>query len=142
MGGPEATGKGFGRAWVGSGAAGDPDLGPTWAQLEGKGAQHDLCWCLPSSTQYNLLEHLKVIAGTLMVSGPVLGQTFNCVKNLPCNISLVGFYLQNDDVIEIVDVGSSCGDLTTTEDKTNLTETPQGQCPDCQGNALNQQKYL
>ena len=34
MGGPEATGKGFGRAWVGSGAAGDPDLGPTWAQLE------------------------------------------------------------------------------------------------------------
>ena len=34
LGGPEATGKGFGRAWVGSGAAGDPDLGPTWAQLE------------------------------------------------------------------------------------------------------------
>ena len=34
LGGPEATGKGFGRAWVGSGAAGGPDLGPTWAQLE------------------------------------------------------------------------------------------------------------
>ena len=34
LGGPEATGKGFGRAWVGSGAAGDSDLGPTWAQLE------------------------------------------------------------------------------------------------------------
>ena len=34
LGGPEATGKGFGRAWVGSGAAGDPDLDPTWAQLE------------------------------------------------------------------------------------------------------------
>ena len=34
MGGPEATGKGFGRAWVGSGVGGDPDLGPTWAQLE------------------------------------------------------------------------------------------------------------
>ena len=34
LGGPEATGKGFGRAWVGSGAAGDPDLGPTWVQLE------------------------------------------------------------------------------------------------------------
>ena len=32
--GPEATGKGFGRAWVGSEAAGDLDLGPTWAQLE------------------------------------------------------------------------------------------------------------
>ena len=34
LGGPEATWKGFGRAWVGSGAAGDPDLGPTWVQLE------------------------------------------------------------------------------------------------------------
>ena len=34
LGGPEATGKGFGRAWVGSGAAGDSDLGPTWVQLE------------------------------------------------------------------------------------------------------------
>ena len=34
LGGPEATGKGFGRAWVGSGAAGDPNLGPTWVQLE------------------------------------------------------------------------------------------------------------
>ena len=34
LGGPEAIGKGFGRAWVGSGAAGDSDLGPTWAQLE------------------------------------------------------------------------------------------------------------
>ena len=34
LGGPEATGKGFGRACVGSGAAGDSDLGPTWAQLE------------------------------------------------------------------------------------------------------------
>ena len=34
MGGPEATGKGFGTAWVGSGAAGAPDLGPTWIQLE------------------------------------------------------------------------------------------------------------
>ena len=33
-GGPVATWKGFGRAWVGSGAAGDPDLGPTWVQLE------------------------------------------------------------------------------------------------------------
>ena len=30
----EATGKGLGRAWVGSGAAGDSDLGPTWTQLE------------------------------------------------------------------------------------------------------------
>ena len=30
----EATWKGFGRAWVGSGAAGDLDLGPTWVQLE------------------------------------------------------------------------------------------------------------
>ena len=27
-------GMGFGTAWVGSGAAGDPDLGPTWPQLE------------------------------------------------------------------------------------------------------------
>ena len=34
LGGPEATGKGFGMAWVGSGAAGDPDLGPTWAHIE------------------------------------------------------------------------------------------------------------
>ena len=34
LGGPEATGKGFGRAWVGSGAAGDSDLGPTCTQLE------------------------------------------------------------------------------------------------------------
>ena len=34
LGGPEATGNGFGRAWVGSGAAGDPDLGPTWVQFE------------------------------------------------------------------------------------------------------------
>ena len=34
MGGPEATGKEFGRAWVGSGEAGDPDLGPTWPQPE------------------------------------------------------------------------------------------------------------
>ena len=34
LGGPEAIGKGFGRAWVGSGAAGDSDLGPTWTQLE------------------------------------------------------------------------------------------------------------
>ena len=33
-GGPVATWKGFGRARVGSGAAGDPDLGPTWVQLE------------------------------------------------------------------------------------------------------------
>ena len=40
MGVPEATGKGFGRAWVGSGAAGDPDLGPTWAQLEPTWIQH------------------------------------------------------------------------------------------------------
>ena len=34
LGGPVATWKGFGRAWVGSGAAEDPDLGPTWVQLE------------------------------------------------------------------------------------------------------------
>ena len=32
-------GWGFGRAWVGSGAAGDPDLGPTWAQLESSWSQ-------------------------------------------------------------------------------------------------------
>ena len=31
---PKVEWKGFGRAWVGSGAAGDPDLGPTWVQLE------------------------------------------------------------------------------------------------------------
>ena len=40
LGGPEATGRGFGRAWGGSGAAGDPDLGPTWAQLETSWSQH------------------------------------------------------------------------------------------------------
>ena len=34
LGGPEATGKGFGRAWVGPRAAGDPEMGPTWVQLE------------------------------------------------------------------------------------------------------------
>ena len=34
LGGPEVTGKGFERAWVGSGAAGDPDKGPTWNQVE------------------------------------------------------------------------------------------------------------
>ena len=34
LGDPVATWKGFGRACVGSGAAGDPDLGPTWVQLE------------------------------------------------------------------------------------------------------------
>ena len=34
LGSQEATGKGFGRSGVGSGAAVDPDLGPTWAQLE------------------------------------------------------------------------------------------------------------
>ena len=39
LGGPEATGKGFGRSWVGSGAAGDPDLGPTWPQLEASWSQ-------------------------------------------------------------------------------------------------------
>ena len=33
-GGSEATGKGSGRVWVGSGAAGDLDLVPTWGQLE------------------------------------------------------------------------------------------------------------
>ena len=31
LGGSEATGKGFSR--IGSGVAGDPDLGPTWFQL-------------------------------------------------------------------------------------------------------------
>ena len=31
---PVATWKRFGKAWVGSGPAGDPDLGPTWVQLE------------------------------------------------------------------------------------------------------------
>ena len=30
----EATGKGSGRSWVGPGAAGDPQMGPTWAQFE------------------------------------------------------------------------------------------------------------
>ena len=39
LGGQEATGKGSGRAWVGSGAAGDSDLGPTWAQLEANWSQ-------------------------------------------------------------------------------------------------------
>ena len=34
LGGPVATWKGFGRAWVGSVAAGEPDLGPTRVQLE------------------------------------------------------------------------------------------------------------
>ena len=33
LGGPGATGKGFGKAWVGSGAAGDPDLGPPQSVL-------------------------------------------------------------------------------------------------------------
>ena len=44
MGGPEATGKGFGRAWVGSEAAGDSDLGPTWAQLEQVGGNLGPAW--------------------------------------------------------------------------------------------------
>ena len=39
LGGSEATGKGLGRAWAGSGAAGDPDLGPTWTQLEASWSQ-------------------------------------------------------------------------------------------------------
>ena len=30
--GQEATGKGFGRAWVGPRATGDPEMGRTWAQ--------------------------------------------------------------------------------------------------------------
>ena len=34
LGGPVATWKGVGRAGVGSGAARDLDLGPTWGQLE------------------------------------------------------------------------------------------------------------
>ena len=34
LGGPEATGKGFARAWVGTRVAGDPGMGPIWAQLE------------------------------------------------------------------------------------------------------------
>ena len=34
LGGLEAIGKGSGRAWVGPGVAGDPQMGPTWAQLE------------------------------------------------------------------------------------------------------------
>ena len=34
LGGPEATGKGFERAWVGPRAAGDLEMGPTWSQLE------------------------------------------------------------------------------------------------------------
>ena len=34
MGGLEATGKGFERAWVGPRTAGDPEMGPTWTQLE------------------------------------------------------------------------------------------------------------
>ena len=29
LGGQEATGKGFGRPWVGPGAAGDPEMDPT-----------------------------------------------------------------------------------------------------------------
>ena len=29
LGGPEATGHGFERAWVGPRAAGDPEMGPT-----------------------------------------------------------------------------------------------------------------
>ena len=32
--GAVATWKAFERAWVSSGAAGDPDLGPTWVQPE------------------------------------------------------------------------------------------------------------
>ena len=39
LGGPEATRMAFGKAWVGSGAAGDPDLSPTWAQLEASWSQ-------------------------------------------------------------------------------------------------------
>ena len=39
FGGQEATGKGFGRAWVGAGVAGDPQMGPTWPQLEASWSQ-------------------------------------------------------------------------------------------------------
>ena len=34
LGGHEATGKGFGGPWVGPPAAGDPEMDPTWSQLE------------------------------------------------------------------------------------------------------------
>ena len=34
LGGQEAAGKGSGRVSVGPGVAGDPQMGPTWLQLE------------------------------------------------------------------------------------------------------------
>ena len=34
LGSPEATGKGFGRGWVGPRAAGELEMGPTWDPLE------------------------------------------------------------------------------------------------------------
>ena len=37
--GLEVLGKGFGRAWVGPGAAGDPQMDSTWAQLESSWSQ-------------------------------------------------------------------------------------------------------
>ena len=108
-GGQEATGKGSGRDLVGSGVAGEPEIGPTWTQLEPSWSQLGpntgptwanlgLCWIQIGSSRHPAAI-FRLSWGLLGLTRPEMAKMIQNSSNF---VSTIGFKQQKSRKVKVV----------------------------------------